>query len=635
MEPVGEEKMMKSEKFYALSQSQIACELSEQQIQLIADSFRWVNYASGQTIFRQDDSGDSLLVVAEGRVKVAVSQPGGGERFLDHFSTGEHFGEISALTGQNRSATATAVMDTKLLELDRGDFQELIKQVPGLAANVSRALSFRLRRETTGQKVRNVSRVIGMVGARSSIHVGGKLVEKLAEGLSGEGSRIRIITDDARSIANSAGIQTSEIPRNMKLAAKANWVRQRLAEQNSYEGHTLVWLSQSSVQELQQILVQCGQILWLSTLRNESENRSRLQLLLNVEPRLAERLNWGWLLEEGVNPENIPSPPEGLGHPDFKIVLSSSNHQSRLERMSISRLVRSIRKTRLGLALGGGAARGLAHLGVLKAFEEEGIYFDTIAGTSAGALMAVPYAYGLTPDECTESFLHDLRPNWLFRQIPKGNEWYMLYQFRFGKWDGLLRNHVGNVKLEQLLTPVSTVAADLITGQQIVRDRGDAVHAILESINLPHISKPIIRNGMALVDGGIVNNIPSDILAERGADLVLGVDITTQIAHRFGKNTPETPAGRLRAPSQLQTIMRSNEVRDHQITALRTRTVDQMIVVDTSMFDFADFTSARELSDAGYAAAKLEIEKFNRLLEQQKASESGASERFVCRTCTL
>ena len=187
--------------------------------------------------------------------------------------------------------------------------------------------------------------------------------------------------------------------------------------------------------------------------------------------------------------------------------------------------------------------------------------------------------------------------------------------------------------MEQLLTPASTVTADLITGRQVIRDRGDAIDAILESINLPNISKPIIRDGMALVDGGILNNIPSDILAERGADIVLGVDISTQIAHRFGKNTPGTPASQMRAPSQLQTMMRANEVRDHQITVWRTKAVDQMIVVDTSMFDFADFTKAREMSEAGYHAAYEAMSQFKQILKDQKASEAAGRERFVYQTC--
>ena len=243
--------------------------------------------------------------------------------------------------------------------------------------------------------------------------------------------------------------------------------------------------------------------------------------------------------------------------------------------------------------------------------------------------MAVPYAYGISPDECTEAFRNDLTPGWFFRQIPRGNEWYMLYQFRMGKWDGLLRGRVGDVKLEQLLTPVSTVSADLITGRQVIRDRGDATHAILESINLPSISRPILRDGMALVDGGIINNIPSDVLPERGADLVVGVDIATQMAHRFGKNTPGMSTDQMKAPGQLHTMLRSHEVQDYQITALRTKTVDQMVSVDTSMFDFADFTSAREMSLAGEEAAGMVMDQFKLMLKQRE-SQSDAGQRFVC-----
>ena len=206
----------------------------------------------------------------------------------------------------------------------------------------------------------------------------------------------------------------------------------------------------------------------------------------------------------------------------------------------------------------------------------------------------------------------------------------MLYQFRMGKWDALLRRRVGDAKLEQALTPVSTVAADLITGRQVIRDRGDATHAILESINLPTISKPIMRDGMALVDGGIINNIPADILPERGADLVVGVDIATQMSHRFGKNTPNMNAKKMQAPSQLHTMMRANEIQDHQITSLRTKSIDQLIVVDTSEFDFADFTSAREMSLKGEEAAGEAMEQFKQMIERQKESHTSDGQRFVC-----
>ena len=625
--------MSTNSKFDAIQLSNIGCGLTIDEVQLIAEAVQWIECKSGDVIFQQDDPGDSMLLVAEGRSKITVDHQDGSEKFVDYLNVGEHFGEMAILTGQDRAVTMVAVMDTKMLELKRPQFQQLLKKVPQLATNVSRALGYRLRRETTGKKMRSVSRVIGIVN--SSDHAGDirkyeRMVSRLGAAFVDQQVPIRIVTDNANSIEDHNQVHVCEIPRNMTQASKAQWVHQRLSEEITHEGHTLVCLSNTDTESLNRTLIQCEQLFWLSSPRNANQSRAKLETLLRSEKQLEAKIHWGWLLPEGFKPENIPPSPENLPQPDFKIVIGKSGEPSRLERMSISRLIRFIRKTRLGLALGGGAARGLAHLGVLKAFEAEGIFFDTIAGTSAGALMAVPYAYGLSPDECTESFRKDLTPGWMFRCLPKGKEWYMLYQFRMGKWDSLLRRHVGDAKLEQMLTPVSTVTADLITGRQVVRDRGDATHAILESINLPSISKPIMRDGMALVDGGIINNIPSDILPERGADLVVGVDIATQMAQRFGNNTPDMKREKMRAPSQLHTLMRTNEIQGHQITSLRTKSVDQLIVVDTSMFDFADFTSAREMSIAGEEAATMAMGHFKQILKALLESQSADGQRFVC-----
>ena len=620
-------------KFSVIQQSQIGCGLTEEEVRLVAEAVQWVEYKSGDVIFSQDDPGDSMLLVGEGRSRITVNQADGSEKFVDYLNVGEHFGEMAILTGQDRAVTMVAVMDTKLLELKRPQFQQLLRTVPQLASNVSRALGFRLRRETTGKAVPSVPRVIGIVnssGHADDVRMYRRMIRHLAITFVKQQVPIRIVTDNTEAVSSANQIQVSEIPRNMTTEAKAKWVHLRLSEHVSHEGHTLVCLSNTDTESLNRILVECEQIFWLSSPRQASQSRAKLKTLLESETQLRAKTHWGWLLPEGFKPESIPFALQDLPQPDFKIVVGMGGMPSRLERMGVSRLIRFIRKMRLGLALGGGAARGLAHLGVLKAFEAEGIFFDTIAGTSAGALVAVPYAYGMSPDECTESFRKDLTPGWLFRNLPKGKEWYMLYQFRMNKWDALLRRHIGDVRLEQLLTPVSTVAADLITGRQVIRDRGDAVQGILESINLPSISKPIMRDGMALVDGGIVNNIPADILPERGADLVVGVDIATQMAQRFGKNTPNMNSHKMRAPGQLQTVLRASEIQNYQITSLRTKSVDQMIVVDTSMFDFADFSSAREMSIAGEEATAAAMGRFKQLLKDQIESQSAAGQRFVC-----
>jgi len=156
---------MPTKKFDAIQLSQIGCGLNDEQIQQVANAVQWVEYRSGDVIFQQDDPGDSMLLVAEGRVKITVTQADGSEKFIDYLNVGEHFGEMAILTGQDRAVTMAAVMDSKLLELNRPEFKSLLQKVPQLAANVCRALGFRLRRETTGKKIQELSRVIGIVNS--------------------------------------------------------------------------------------------------------------------------------------------------------------------------------------------------------------------------------------------------------------------------------------------------------------------------------------------------------------------------------------------------------------------------------------------------------------------------------------
>ncbi|HET6574370.1 MAG TPA: patatin-like phospholipase family protein [Fimbriiglobus sp.] len=210
----------------------------------------------------------------------------------------------------------------------------------------------------------------------------------------------------------------------------------------------------------------------------------------------------------------------------------------------LERLVHDLRGVRIGVALGGGAARGMSHLGVLKALEHSGIVVDMIAGTSAGAMTGVVYASGLDPDYGADRFSTDLRPGWVFRRLPRGNHWYLFYKYRRGQFDPMLRRYLHGWKLEQLALPCLSVAVDLVSGTPVTRERGDAVHAVLESINLPVLSVPICRDGQALIDGGLVNNIPADVLVSLGCNFVIAVSVTAKMEKRFGDMTPDTQAFR-------------------------------------------------------------------------------------------
>jgi predicted acylesterase/phospholipase RssA len=267
------------------------------------------------------------------------------------------------------------------------------------------------------------------------------------------------------------------------------------------------------------------------------------------------------------------------------------------------------------MALSGGAAHGMAHLGVLKALEEEGITLDRIAGTSAGVLTGVLYCAGFSPDWGIHQFPYDLKPGRIYNKLPKGGAFYMLKQYRSHSWDELLRKYLFDWRLEQCPIPVSTVTTDLISARSVVRSSGDAVDAILESINLPVLSAPICRDGMLLVDGGILNNLPADVLVRQGCNCVIGVDVAANIQHCVGDNIPSRPTERMKAPGVLATLLRCFQVQAHNMSRVGAQRADVTITPNVSMFKSSAFRQTPEMAEIGYQATKESLPQIREFLQ--------------------
>ena len=170
---------------------------------------------------------------------------------------------------------------------------------------------------------------------------------------------------------------------------------------------------------------------------------------------------------------------------------------------------------KIGLVLSGGGARGIAHLGVIKALLEMGIQFDQIAGTSAGAIAGALLAQGYTPDESlkiieSSSFVRHLRPAW--------NRMGLL---RLDTIVDLYRKYIPHDSFEGLQIPLHVVAVDLSAGEQIIFERGELVRPVLASSCLPGIFEPFLINKRQFVDGGVLNNMPVDVI-EHKVDFLIG-----------------------------------------------------------------------------------------------------------------
>ncbi|GAF63955.1 patatin-like phospholipase family protein [Alkalihalobacillus trypoxylicola] len=174
----------------------------------------------------------------------------------------------------------------------------------------------------------------------------------------------------------------------------------------------------------------------------------------------------------------------------------------------------------IGLALGAGGVRGFAHVGVLKVLEKEKIPIDYLAGSSMGALVASLYGVGHTTETMERFATLFKRKFYVDYTIPK------LGFIKGERVVELIRILAKSKKLEELPIPVSIVAADLISGTKVIMKEGDIAEAVRASISIPGIFVPVTKNDQVLVDGGVLERVPTSVVKEMGADIVIGVDVS-------------------------------------------------------------------------------------------------------------
>jgi NTE family protein len=245
---------------------------------------------------------------------------------------------------------------------------------------------------------------------------------------------------------------------------------------------------------------------------------------------------------------------------------------------------------KLGLALGGGAARGFAHIGVIQVLEENGIQPDMVVGTSAGSLVAAFYASGKTgaqlqwlADTMDESQLTDWSVPFLSRGMLRGDA--------LGRY---VNSQLNGAKIEDLKMPLGIVATDLQTGDGILFRRGDVATAVRASSAVPSVFEPVRIGNKDYVDGGLVSPVPVRYARQMGADIVIAVDISSR---------PEDA----KTTDMLKVLLQTFSIMGKSISQLEMAQAE--VVVRPAMPDVgsAEFTARKKSIEAGRAAMKLAL----------------------------
>lgn len=244
-------------------------------------------------------------------------------------------------------------------------------------------------------------------------------------------------------------------------------------------------------------------------------------------------------------------------------------------------------RPKVGLALGGGGARGFAEVGVIRALEREKVPIDLVVGTSVGSLIGALYA------DTGKSL--DLE----WSALAVTNEEIFDYKalaflsggfVRGERLEQLLEGKLQHQAIEQMTLPFAAVATELRTGRAAVFDSGPASRAVHASSAVPGVFVPVVIDGKTYVDGGVTDPVPADVARARGAEVVIAVAIPAEVPPK----TPENP---------LEVAYRAVTIMSAEISRLRAREADVVITPDVGDVAYDDFTQKKRLIEAGEAAA--------------------------------
>jgi len=273
--------------------------------------------------------------------------------------------------------------------------------------------------------------------------------------------------------------------------------------------------------------------------------------------------------------------------------------------MGIDMSSAELRRKKIGLALGSGAARGLAHIGVLAVLQKEGIPIDMIAGTSAGAIACALYAHSADAEQiikqAAELGWKKIAPL-IDPSLPKTG------LMKGKKIENLLASYIGdNIKFSDLKIPFACVATDIDTGEEVVIDRGSVPEAVRASISVPAIFTVVKRGDRYLVDGGLVNPVPVSVVKRMGADFIIAVNVMPEVTDRAEKIDKE--------PNIFQIIMQSIYITTYSLVRSSVEDADTVIEPDVANIGAGDFQKAQELILRGEQAAQSAIPEIKRGLK--------------------
>jgi NTE family protein len=541
----------------------------------VATHLEWFSFPGGLTLFEAGEAADALYVVINGCLAAFARMASGERRLIARISPGETVGEMALLTGSPRNATVVSLRDTELARFSREAFERLIMGHPAAMLDLARLSVRRLERSRDVQPGARAPKTVAVVPQGPDVDANA-LAQSLAKALAHD-RRVECVRSTGTTLPETQWFHALEENNDLVVYVA--------------DAEATPW-SQACVRQADALLlvvqaaIAAGGFPALESARESRTLQQRAELVLLHPREIARGAAARWLAR---NP--------ALAH-----------HHVRGP-ADVERLARLLTGRGVGLVLSGGAARGFAHVGVIRALREHGVPIDLVGGTSIGSVVAAAVASEWGDEEMVRRFRRTF-----VAANPLGDYTLPLVSLVSGRRvNKLLEEEFGGLAVEDLPLPFFCCSTNLTQGRLVVHRTGELWRWLRASIAIPGVLPPVVHGGQLLVDGGLMRNLPIDVLQEMGPGRVIAVDVSPGTALRAEADSVEAPSlwkalpfvgSGKNQPGILEILLRSAMVNSTAHAAgLRDR-VDLLFRPPLEGFDLMDWRSLERGAEVGYRYAR-------------------------------
>jgi NTE family protein len=623
------------------------------ELEVLTTIFVDVAYRRHDTICTAGEHGETFFVLVSGELEVwsADAVP----RCINRLGAGDYFGEMSLLLGSPRSATVTVTRNARLLSLDKAAFDRFFAHNAKVLEYFSHVLARQLGGMARGQEHHAGTLVIAVdavPGLRGKTLVSTALATLLADMTGRE-----VLLARLQPVGREPG---GDLPAALADLAHepADAIRRRA---RTRAGNVpVLWIgpsrdarTESEIDALSAVVTRLADefaYVVLDLPRTPGPLATAGTDVADVLVRIVDRADAASAVPAAgatrtytvVNRYNASSPQIAINHcepfvlPDDPALhdLAPFEQADHVRTSSttgtaptLHRLARKILGMTVGLALGGGAAFGLAHIGVFKVLEDNGIPIDLLAGASMGSIVALGYAAGIRADRMLEL----ARTNGTKLKTLSALLDVTLTRPGFLSGDRLVAIFAPMAepieRFDQLVLPCRTVATDIQTGERVTIGTGRIADGFRASAAVPMLWAPLELDGRVLVDGGVVDPVPADVVREMGADVCIAVnavprlkkDVQTVLARFYRGINPLTylAPGSRDLPNMFDVIMNSMQTLQYELGNFKAIAADVRINPDLSAYTWIEFYRPQEMIERGAEAAERAIPEIKRVLAER------------------